>query len=200
MLSKALTIAALAAAATAQQGMNFSAALSSLPQLSNLTVYLQLYPDIVKQLEQAQNVTLLAPSNAAFAKLANSSVGQAFAANDTSLIEAAFLYHVLNGTYYASAVTSTPQFIPTYLGPSTNYTVLEPAAVVEFLKVGDDVKIFSGVLTESTVTSAVSCIPSLTEHRTDSVLPRTTISQLVLSTSSIPSLPSHKTSLPQSFL
>ncbi len=156
MLSKALTVAALAAAATAQQGMNLSAALTSLPQLSNLTTYLQLYPALVSQLSTAQNVTLLAPSNAAFAKLANSSVGAAFSANDTALIEAAFLYHVLNGTYYASAVTKTPQFIPTYLTPVTNATTLEPGAVVECLKVGSDVKIFSGLLTESTVTSAVS--------------------------------------------
>lgn len=168
MLTKALTIAALAAAATAQQGRNLTAALASLPQLSNLTTYLQLYPAVVSQLSTAQNVTLLAPSNAAFAKLMNSSAAGAL--NDTQLIESTFLYHVLNGTFFASAVKETPQFIPTYLGPQTNETLLKPAAVVECLKVGNDVKIFSGILTESTVTSAVSKAISFLSEIADHML------------------------------
>jgi uncharacterized surface protein with fasciclin (FAS1) repeats len=155
MLAKVLGIAALTAAASAQQ-MNLTATLASLPQLSNLTKYLGLFPDLVAQLSTVENVTLLAPNNAAFDKLLNGPSGSTVNLSDTSLIQALFTYHVLNGTYYASAVTSNASFIPTALtSMAGNATTLNPQ-VVEAIKVDDQVKFFSGLLTESTVTSAAS--------------------------------------------
>ena len=153
MLAKAFAVAALAAAASAQQ-MNLTAALASLPQLSNLTSYISLYPALLQQLSAAQNITLLAPSNAAFTKALSGAAGQAFSANDTAMIEGLFLYHVLNGTYYASMVTGNASFLPTALTSTSMQTLLNPA-VVEGIKVGGQVKFVSGLLTESTVTSPV---------------------------------------------
>ncbi len=154
MLAKSIFVAALASAASAQQ-MNLTATLASLPQLSNLTSYISAFPALLQQLSGAQNVTLLAPNNAAFAKALSGSAGQAFSANDTAMIEGLFLYHVLNGTYYASAVTSNASFLPTALTSASQQTLLNPA-VVEAITVGGQVKFVSGLLTESTVTSPVS--------------------------------------------
>ena len=65
------------------------------------------------------------------------------------------MYHVLNGTYPASAVTETPLFLPTTLN-DTQYTNVTGGQVVEAIKQGDDVVFYSGLLSNATVTQAVS--------------------------------------------
>lgn len=170
MLAKALTIAALTAAATAQQQPNLTTLLQTTPQLSNLTAYLSFFPALVNQLSELRNVTLLAPNNAAIAAAMNSSYGQAFQANDTALIEGLFQYHVLNGTYHASDVTSTPAFIPTILGPQSNLTTLQSGAVVEAVRVGRDVRFISGLLGQTGVVSANHNFTGGTLHIVDSFL------------------------------
>lgn len=170
MLAKALTIAALTAAATAQQLPNLTTLLETTPQLSNLTAYLSFFPALVDQLSSLKNVTLLAPNNAALVAALNTSYGQAFKANDTNLIEGLFQYHVLNGTYYASDITTTPAFVPTLLAPTTNLTTLQPGAVVEAVKVGKDVRFISGLLGQSGVVSANHNFTGGTLHIIDSFL------------------------------
>src|SRR6201999_3757758 len=96
MLFKSLAVSVLAGAAIAQ---DLTTLLANTTELSNLTTYLGLFPDLVGQLASLQNITLLAPNNAAFSRLLNSSAGAALVNNDTSLIQALFTYHVLNGTY-----------------------------------------------------------------------------------------------------
>jgi len=158
---KLLLIAVLASAASAQ--LNLTAALESNPSLSNLTTYLGLVPNLYTSLLNATNVTLLAPDNDAFSKLFNGSQGQALTA-DANLIEALFSYHVLQGTYYASNFTTTPQFITTDLSPSTHLTLLVPGAAVEGVKVGNETIFYSGILGQSRVTQAVR-LPSSWWHR-----------------------------------
>lgn len=170
MLGKALIVAALTAATTAQQQPNLTALLNSTPQLSNLTAYLGFFPDLVTQLSSLKNVTLVAPNNAAVAAALNSSYGQAFQANDTSLIQGLFEYHVLLGTYYADDITTTPSFVPTLLSPKSNLTTLEPGAVVECVKVGKDTRFISGLLGQSTVVSANHNFTGGTLHIVDSFL------------------------------
>lgn len=153
-----ISVAAFAAAVSAQSG-GLQEALASLPQLQNLTTYLGFYPQLLEQLSSAQNVTLLAPNNAAFEKALSGPAGEAFAANDSSLIQALFQYHVLNGTYHASAINQVAPniaFLPTALTRASNQTLLEPATVGALRTESGDVLFSSGLLTESTVVSAVS--------------------------------------------
>ena len=156
MQFKLLSLAAMAAAVSAQT-MNLTGALTSNPDLSNLTNFVGLFPQLATALGSAKNVTILAPSNAAFTKFMNSSAGSAIAANDTAAIQALLTYHVLNGTYPASAVTSNASFIPTMLN-NVKYSNVTGGQRVEAIKVGQNVTFFSGLLQNSTVTKAVrSC-------------------------------------------
>lgn len=79
-----LGLASLAAGASAQM-MNLTALLSSTPQLSNLTSYVSLFPNLLDQLGKASNITILAPNNDAFAKFLNTSM---ISTSDTALIQA----------------------------------------------------------------------------------------------------------------
>ena len=147
-----LAVAALASVASAQ---NLTEVLSGIPSLSNLTSYLQLLPSVATALAAAQDVTLLAPSNDAFTKLLSSPAAASFNLNDTAFVDAFFSYHVVVGTRYASSFNTTPEFLPTALLPSTNYTLLQPGAAVEAVATNSSVVFTSGLLTQSTVTSAV---------------------------------------------
>lgn len=152
MQLKTLIPLALATAASAQM-MNLTAALGSVPELSNLTQTLGLFAELVAGLAMTPNVTLLAPSNAAFEELMSGPMAAAL--NDTALIQAVLQYHVLNGTYFAENVTETPAFIPTAL-MNSSYTNVTGGQVVSAVSMEDSVMFFSGLLTNSTVTQAVS--------------------------------------------
>ena len=153
MQSKLLSFVALAATASAQM-MNLNQTLSGNPDLSNLTTYLQLLPGVMSMLSSAQNITVLAPSNAAFAAYMNSSAGMAIKANDSMAIQSLLTYHVLNGTYPAASIKNMPAFVPTMLN-NPMYTNVTGGQVVEAVSMGGSVSIFSGLLMNSTVTKAV---------------------------------------------
>jgi len=73
--------------------------------------------------------------------------------NDTAAIQALLMYHVLNGTYPASAVKATPAFLPTLLN-SSMYANVTGGQVVEAVTQGTSVEFYSGLLQNSTVTTA----------------------------------------------
>ena len=147
-----LHLLALAAAGYAQTP-SLTAALSSSPDLSNLTSVLTSFPGFTASLANATNVTILAPSNAAFAKLAGSPIEAAITANDSSAIEALINYHVLNGTYNSSQITSTPSFVPTHLTDPA-FANVTGGQRVEAISDGSNVTFYSGLLTNSSVTQA----------------------------------------------
>ena len=153
MQFKYLSLAALAAGASAQT-MNLTATLMSNADLTNLTSYVSLFPDLLTTLSMATNITILAPSNEAFAAFLNSSAGMAVTLNDTAAIQAILSYHVLNGTYPASSIMSTPAFIPTLLN-NPSYSNVTGGQVVEAVTQGSSVEIYSGLLANSTVTTPV---------------------------------------------
>lgn len=153
MLFKTFAAASLIAAASAQGGLNQT--LAGIPALSNLTSYLALLPDLAANLATLSNVTLLAPNNDAFTKLLSAAQSSGLL-NNTALINSLFTYHVLNGTYNSSQITSTPQFLPTLLQASSNFTTLASGAVVEGVKSGNKTVFYSGALANSTVVDAVS--------------------------------------------
>ena len=156
MQFKHLLLAALAAGASAQT-MNLTATLMSNPDLSNLTTYVSLFPNLISQLSMASNITILAPSNAAFAAFMNSSAGMAIQAKDMTAIQSILSYHVLNGSYPASSFMSTPAFIPTMLS-NPSYSNVTGGQVVEAITQGSAVEIYSGLLANSTVTTPVGTL------------------------------------------
>jgi uncharacterized surface protein with fasciclin (FAS1) repeats len=150
MHSKLLSLATFASLAAAQS-MNFTATIISNPNLSNLTQYLGMYPQIVETLSSLTNITLLAPSNEAFTKAVSAAQINAL---DRSLITALFTYHVLEGTYFSTDFTSKPAFIRTALVDPA-YTNLTSGQVVEAVVSDKKVDFYSGLLQKATVTQAV---------------------------------------------
>ena len=127
-------------------------------QLSNLTAFLNLNPSLVQQLSNAQNITILAPSDGAFAELTNSSAGNALA-TDSGLVNALLQYHVLNGTHTADQISNLSVFIPTLLNNGT-YSNATGRQVVEAVQIGNETVFYSGLLQNVTVTQAVGATPS----------------------------------------
>jgi uncharacterized surface protein with fasciclin (FAS1) repeats len=125
MQFKALTLAAVAATASAQT-MDLTAALQNQTSLSNLTTYLGAFPQFISQLSGQQNITLLAPSNEAFTKLQNQTGG--IPVNGTGLITALFSYHVLQGRF--ANFSDMPRGIPSELMPGAYANVTGGQRVV----------------------------------------------------------------------
>ncbi|KAI4157481.1 MAG: hypothetical protein L6R39_000666 [Caloplaca ligustica] len=186
MYSHFFTIAALAAIASAQNSTSSNSTsssslidlLGSTPSLSSLSAAVVGVPGLAGVLGSATNITILAPSNDAFAKFMESPAAAALAANDTAAIQALLTYHVLNGTYPASAVTQTPAFIPTLLNNSA-YANVTGCQVVEAVRQGDNVVFYSGLLSNSSVETADQNFTGGVVHIIDTVL---TIPQNVSST------------------
>merc|ERR1711988_432875 len=125
-LKQTLPIALTAALAYAQDGsdsgsgssgmMNLTALLSSTDSLSSLNDLVGNYPDFAATLASWENVTILAPSNDALETLMNSDAGSML--DNDQFVQSLLRYHVLQSTVYASNITQTPIFAPTYLNSS----------------------------------------------------------------------------------
>lgn len=157
MLSK-VSLLAFASAVLAQTNgtvPSLTEALNSSSQLTSLSGVLGLpgLGQLVQALGSAQNITILAPSNEAFASVGNETLA-ALTANE-GLLTALLQYHVLNGSVLSSAITNQSQFVPTLL---TNelFTNVTGGQVVEAVANDGNVTFFSGLLANSTVTQAVS--------------------------------------------
>lgn len=94
------------------------------PNISEFTTLLSsytysgLYADISFPRSQGL-VTILAPDNAAFAKLPYSSLGKAFERNDTATMMEVLRYHVLRGAHPAGSLPNgTFEIVPTWLNVS----------------------------------------------------------------------------------
>ncbi|OHF03803.1 fasciclin domain-containing protein [Colletotrichum orchidophilum] len=162
---------ALASIALAQEGSqrNLTAALASQnSSLSSLITLLGSQPGLVGALSQAQNITILAPSNAALEAFL-ASPGAQGAASNPGLITAILQYHVLTGTYYASQFTEEPRFIPTLLTNET-YTNVTGGQRVQAQTVDGNVTFYSALRENSTVTAGNVNFTAGTIHIIDKVL------------------------------
>ncbi|KAF2033724.1 Fasciclin-domain-containing protein [Setomelanomma holmii] len=151
MLFKSLSVLALAGHAFAQNTPTLAQALNSSSNLSQLQAVLHLNPGLVETLSGAKNITILAPSNTAFSRIDNATLTGL--TQNTGLLTAILQYHVLNGTYPASAVTNTSAFIPTLLTNPLFTNVTGGQRVQAVLRNGN-VTFFSGLLANSTVSQA----------------------------------------------
>ena len=127
--------------------------------LSTLTSTLQMFPDLLSSLGSASNITVLAPSNEAFNALFATAAGAA-AKSDSGLLQAVLEYHVLNGTYPASAIPSTGAFAPSLL-TNSSYTNVTGGQRVEGKSSNGNVTFISGGGAMSNVSQAVRTRASL---------------------------------------
>lgn len=104
-------------------------------------------------LTNATDITILAPNNDAFTTFLNSSDGQNIA-NDPTQVAALLSYHIINGTYYDSNFTDSPTFVQTSLN-STSYSNVSGGQRLQAVNNGSTVNLFSGLLTQSNIVSAV---------------------------------------------
>jgi len=155
-LKQTIPIALTAALAYAQEdsgsgssGMtNLTALLSSTDSLSSLNDLVGNYPDFAATLASWENVTILAPSNDALETLMNSDAGSML--DNDQFVQSLLRYHVLQSTVYASDITQTPIFAPTYLN-SSMYSNVTGGQVVEARMQDDEVQFVSGLKQVSTV-------------------------------------------------
>lgn len=154
--SKILMLLAASLVSAQQATPDLASLLESTESLSMLRDTLAEYPDLLTTLAGATDITVLAPSNEAF--LAWMDMASYDMAKDNKEAIAALLsYHVLNGTYASSDVTSTSQFLPTLVGDYEEFRNLSgDPQVVGVMAMDGDVVFTSGLKTESTVTTAVS--------------------------------------------
>lgn len=144
-----LSLAALASAAVAQTAVE---TFTADPEFSTLNTILGTYPQLVKNLEGLKNVTVLAPTNQAFADWSSSETGKAISASNG--VQALLTYHVLAAIVPASAFTTTPAFVPTLL-TSRSYTNVTGGQVVEGKLNRTTIEITSGRLEVSKVVKGV---------------------------------------------
>lgn len=154
MLSK-LSLLAFAGAVLAQtnDAPSLAQALNSSSELSSLSGVLATpgLAQLVQSLSNERNITILAPSNEAFASVGAEAL-KSLTSNE-GLLTAILQYHVLNGTIPSSAITNQSQFVPTHL---TNklFTNITGGQVVEAVTTGDNVTFFSGLHSNSSVVQA----------------------------------------------
>jgi hypothetical protein len=139
------------------------ALLQSQDDLSTLLELVSLVDGLADTLASASNITIMAPTNEAFAKVPRDiPEGEAIELrNDTVAIGALLANHVFQGVYPAEVITDVPTFAQTLLDasyeiarqPFSNFT---GGAYNGLVKNGDDVCVLSGEQTISTVTEAVS--------------------------------------------
>ena len=160
MSLKHLSLLALAGFAFAQQNdtvPDLAAALNSTTELSVLQGVVAGSPGLLEQLAGLTNVTLLAPSNDAFAQVGNTTLSGLTA--NPGLLTALLQYHVLNGTYLSEAITNSSVFVPTSL-TNNLFTNVTGGQVVEAISRDGNVTFYSGLLSNSSVTTAVRFITS----------------------------------------
>merc|ERR1712003_412046 len=157
-LKQTIPIALTAALAYAQDGsdsgsgssgmMNLTALLSSTDSLSSLNDLVGNYPDFAAALASREDATILAPSNDALETLMNSDAASML--DNDQFVQALLNYHVINGTVYASNITQTPIFAPTYLN-SSMYSNVTGGQVVAAQMEDGEVQFVSGLKQVSTV-------------------------------------------------
>jgi uncharacterized surface protein with fasciclin (FAS1) repeats len=141
----------------------------SISRTNNFLALLAMQPQLTAMLASTQGITLLAPSNAAFAKFIEDPTNQK-AASDSSMLMGLLQYHVLNGTVPASGFTTSMQFLPTMLGAKSSMmmsgmtmsmsmmSAVTGGQVVGGVKMGEKVMVMSGLKSMSVVQTAVSCL------------------------------------------
>lgn len=160
---------ALASAISAQSSMSLTDALNSQNStLSKLNSLLQ-STGLTSQLNNLQNVTILAPSNDAVNLALNSSDSTALLANQGALT-ALLQYHILNGSYMLDSFQNTSEFIATDLNNQTYSNVTGGQRVECRRAANGNVTFFSALKQNATVVNGNITFSGGTIHIVDRVL------------------------------
>lgn len=152
--------------------------LKTQPDLSTLLELVGLVDGLAEKLASSSNITIVAPTNDAFAAVPRDvPEGEAIEyKNDTIAIGALLSNHVFKGVYPSNVITEIPTFAQTlldisfinYRQPFSNFT---GGQYNELIKNGNDVCIISGEQTISKVTQAdIKLGEGITIHKIDTVL------------------------------
>lgn len=132
--------------------------LASQESLSTLAGILGQFPDLVQTIANWEgNLTILAPSNDAFASLLamDSEDANAVKSNDTETIQKLLMYHVLNGTFYSTAfMEGMTAAGPSLLFNDEMYANLNGQNQVVLGRNDGSVKLYSGMSMVSEVGTA----------------------------------------------
>ncbi|KAK4194551.1 hypothetical protein QBC40DRAFT_238368 [Triangularia verruculosa] len=120
--------------------------------LSTLTSLLQLVPDVVQILTTAQNVTIFAPSDAAFANLMSRNPRSAELMRNPRALAGVLQYHVLQGKLLSTDFSATPKFPSTLL--STPFANVTGGQKVQLTLVNNTARVFSGYKQMASVVTA----------------------------------------------
>lgn len=138
------------------------ALLTSQDDLSMLLELVSLVDGLADTLSSASNITIIAPTNQAFANVPRDiPEGEAIEfRNDTISIGALLANHVFKGIYPSNVITNVPIFAQTllddsYITPRQPFSNFTGGAYNGIVRNGDDVCILSGEQTISTVIEAV---------------------------------------------
>ncbi|KAK2755582.1 hypothetical protein FQN54_006522 [Arachnomyces sp. PD_36] len=174
--SLGIFVALAATYVTAQD--DFSQVISSRPELSNFTTYLDNTPELRDGFNRARNVTILAPSDDSFKDLISTNINPSDPPANSSLIDGILTYHLINGTYRSADISTEPKFLKSFLDNPT-FENVRSGQVVKAVKEGEDVKFISGLLADSTVTTPDIEFNGGVIHIVDEVL---TLPQIVSAT------------------
>lgn len=144
----------LVGCAGAVSAADFISTLHGNSDLSNLTYYLNLFPDFLNQINNSSNITILAPSNEAFQKTLADPASQLSDAKVNGFIDDVLSYHVVNGTLSSSSISSEPQFLPTWL-TNKEWTMLSGGQVVEAVMNNGRASFISGIKDAASISQAV---------------------------------------------
>ena len=127
--------------------------------LTQFTKLLTSYGDIYANLSFQQDVTVLAPSNAAFNKIPYSSLNSAFQNNQRDIIRSILQYHILPSVQTSESYNGSFKFTPTWLY-NQSVTNITGGQVVGGVAQAGNVNIFtSGLGSRSTLIEKVSLQP-----------------------------------------
>ena len=152
---------------------SFQDILSSTKNLSSFSDALTKYnPDLLTQIGSSSSpITILAPSNAAFAKtIYYPVIGPAFSHDDIGAIKAILDYHVVVGNHSSSSLLPTFQYFPTWLTNSSFTNVTDGQRVGGVMQGGTEMFWVSGQSNRSPVITTDISFEGGTVHIIDSLL------------------------------
>ncbi|KAL2884256.1 hypothetical protein SGCOL_000196 [Colletotrichum sp. CLE4] len=136
--------------------------------LSTLTSLLAMVPALNQTLVKAKDVTILAPSNDAFAKMMQADPTFAQKAANATFLADLLSYHAVSGKTTATMFYEQPKFAQTLLEmPTANVTGNQK---VELIRKGDQGRVFSGYKQMSVITKADVAFQNGVLHIIDTVL------------------------------
>lgn len=131
-------------------------AISSIPELSNLSFYVGQSQPLRDTFGLPRNVTILAPENRAFIDLVRAvNADPTMPLPNTGGIRGFLQYHVVNGTHEAGEFNSTPKFLSTRL-TNPGFTNVTSGQVVQFIERDGDVNCISGLNAQAQIVRPVS--------------------------------------------